>query len=353
MTLFKNRQLLINIFIGLGLISIPFLSSPDLGSGLEMLKIHGFQKSLFSYFFLLLFFYGNYYFIIPKFYITKRWLPLTLIIIICFLVVLKIPELVIGNRMGLPLHSVGKSIPPPLPQEHQRQNFIFNFFSREHYIYQFLGVFVLSLFLRINEHLNDMKNEKLISEVSYLKAQINPHFLFNTLNSIYALSLTKSDKAPNAILKLSDLMRHVVSESSQKYISLQKEVDYIKNFIDLQLLRLTENTLLDTNFTGDFKRYNIAPLLLISIIENAFKYGANANDISKIIINLSVNSNNLLILNVENMVVNTFNNNADSSTEKGLKNTIKQLKILYPHRHGLSIITENNKHKVNLTIQLE
>ncbi|MFD0988573.1 sensor histidine kinase [Mariniflexile jejuense] len=353
MSLLKNRQLVINIFIGLGLISIPFLSSPDLSNGWQMLQVKGFQKSLFSYTLLLLFFYTNYYLIIPKFYITKRWIVLTTTVIVSYLIILKLPDLILGSHPKLPFNPRISNSPSNLPPYLPKRNEIpfFNLFDKEHYLYQFLGVFSLSLFLRTHEHLNDVKNEKLTTEVSYLKAQINPHFLFNTLNSIYALALTKSDKTPNAILKLSDLMRHVVTESHQNNISLQKEINYIQNFIDLQKLRLTERTKLTTIFTGNFKKYQIAPLILISVIENAFKYGVSSEDASEINLSLSVNKNNLLTLNVENTIV--VKSNKNNSTEEGIKNTKKQLNIFYPNKHVLRIKTDKNTYNINLTIQLE
>ncbi len=347
-SIFKNRQLIINFLLGLGLISIPFLSSPDLGTGLQMLKVSAFQKSLLSYFLLLLFFYLNYYFFIPKFYVSKKWIFLCLGLAISYLAILKWPEILIPDSGKMPpMLANPYNIPPPFKPNDK--NIFFSFFSRDRYFFQFLGIFILSLFLRLDERLNKIKNEKLSTEVSYLKAQINPHFLFNTLNSLYALALTKSDKAPNAILKLSDLMRHVVTESNKDFIPLEKEVNYIKNFIDLQQLRLTENTQLVSRFSGDFKNKKIAPLLLISIVENAFKFGANADDASKIDIRLNVDDNNLLTLYVENSIVNT----AVISSEKGLKNTKKQLDILYPNSYKLTINEENNTHKVHLAIPLE
>lgn len=353
MPILKNRQLLINIFIGLGLISIPFLSSPDLSNGWQMLHVTGFQKSLFSYALLLLFFYINYYVIIPKYYISKRWFVLSLFVIVAYCIVLKLPELFLGNNPKPPFNPNINNTPLNLPPFHPNKNdtVFFKLFSRDHYLYQFLGIFSLSLFLRVNEHLNTVKNEKLTTEVSYLKAQINPHFLFNTLNSIYALALTKSDKTPNAILKLSDLMRHVVTESNQHYISLKKEVDYIKNFIDLQQLRLTNSTKLEANFTGNFEVYKITPLILISIIENAFKYGVSGDSNSKIILDLKVDHNNLLTLNVKNTIV-TFPN-MEASTAEGLKNVKKQLEIFYPNKHQLSITNDTKTYNVKLTIQLE
>ena len=344
----KNRQLRINLLIGLGLISIPFLSSPDLNEGIKMLGVKGFQKSLFSYFLLTVFFYVNYYAIIPKLYITKQWWWFVTIMVLSYVMILKLPEMIIGDFGRPPLEpAFNNELPPPPPK--RAENILLSFFSRDNYFFQFLGVLALSLFLRIDEHLNKIKSEKLATEVSYLKAQINPHFLFNTLNSLYALALTKSDKTPSAILKLSDLMRHAVTESNQNYIPLEKEIIYIKNFIGLQQLRLTNSTKLTTNFTGDFKNNTIAPMLLISIIENAFKYGANADDDSKILIDLNIDDNNLLTLNVENTVVNE----KMASSEKGLKNTKKQLRILYPNKHQLTINREDNIHKVHLSIQLK
>ncbi|WP_052825748.1 sensor histidine kinase [Neotamlana nanhaiensis] len=354
-SILKNKPLLVNLLIGIGLISIPFLASPDLSSGFDMLSVKGFQQSLLSYTLLVIFFYVNYYVIIPKLYITKKWLLFALTMIVCYLIILKLPQALIQDfnapPFNPPVNNPFQNTPPPV-NGFKKHPFV-GLLSRDNYVFQFFGVFILSLFLKFNEHLNEIKNEKLTTEVSYLKAQINPHFLFNTLNSLYALALTKSDKAPNAILKLSDLMRHVVSESNKDYISLEKEIKYIKNFIDLQQLRLNENTKLITNFKGDFNRCKIAPLLLISFIENAFKYGVNTTESSQIFINIEVDHTKLLTLNVENTIVAVANSEVNKPTEKGLKNTKKQLKYLYPNKHDLLISKEADKFRVHLTIQLE
>jgi sensor histidine kinase YesM len=189
------------------------------------------------------------------------------------------------------------------------------------------------------------------AQLGSLKSQINPHFLFNTLNSLYALALTKSSKTPEAILKLSGLMRYVVTESSQKYIQIEKEVDYIRNFIELQRLRLAENVELICHLDGDYRNLEITPLILISIIENAFKYGLDLDAHSKISISVCIEKGKL-ILNVENSIAKRIADKTVSSTELGLANTRKQLRIFYPEKHVLTIEHIGGQYKVNLEIQL-
>lgn len=341
-----NRQFSINLLLGVGLISIPFLTSPDLSSGMQMLEVPPFQRSFLSYFLLLIFFYLNFYVLVPKFYFTKKWGWLLFIAAVYYVLILKVPEVLIQDKL-----------PPTKPNENfllpmHKPNMVWaeRIFSRDHYFFQFIVVFLLSSFLKIDEQLHEIKKEKLTTEVSFLKAQINPHFLFNTLNSLYALTLTKSDEAPAAILKLSNLMRHVVTESNQDYVSLQNEIKYIQDFINLQKLRLTENISLTTQFSGDFSNCKIAPLLLINFIENAFKYGVNAEDEAKIVVDIYVNKQKTLTLRVENTIVKTANKQA---TQQGEKNAQKRLETLYPKKHTLHISKNKTDYAVVLTLQLK
>lgn len=341
-----NRSLIINILLGLALISIPFLTSPDVTTGLQLFNIPPFQKTLVSYILLVVFLYLNYYLLVPKFYLQKKWLLYFIIVVLCYVIILKVPSLFIKTQQGNPFA-------PPPPPGFSNGKTPLGVFSKDSYFFQFLVTFLLSLFFRIEENLNKVKNENLASEASYLKAQINPHFLFNTLNSLYALALTKSKKAPDAILKLSNLMRYAVSENNQTRISLQKEIAYIKDFISLQKLRLTKNVTLSTNFSGNFSETQIAPLILINFIENAFKYGANNEETSTILINIHVDQEKTLFLNVENTIVDTPKN-FEKSTKKGLENTQKRLQILYPNKHNLVISTTTKPtYQVALTIELE
>ncbi len=348
---YPNQKLLINVLIGLGLISIPILTSPDVNAGFELFFIRPFQRNFISYILLTFFFFCSYYYIIPQFYFKKRWVFLFFILIAGYLLVIEFPQLIISdssfsntlNRLSRPPNSIN---------DQDGFNPLSLFISSQNHFLQYFGIFFLSLFLRVNERLNEIKNDKLIAEISYLKSQINPHFLFNTLNSLYALALTKSNKAPEAILKLSNLMRYVVAKSAENYISLDREVNYIKDFIDLQQLRLTDKTKLITYFKGDFKSYKITPLVLICIIENAFKYGADVENSSEIIVSLVV-ENNTLQLKVDNTIVDSETQKKSLSTEQGLKNTKKQLDLFYQNKYNITIKNDFKNYKVNLEIQLK
>lgn len=349
MELFENkRQLLINILIGVIFISIPFLSSPDLKSGGDMLKLAPFQHTLISYLLLLLFLYFNYYYLVPKFYIKKQWLILIGFLIGCYLIVYFLPTLIIPTK---DLFRQGK---PPMPfpiEPHKKMPFMF--FSKDNYLFHFLLVFALSLHLRINDFLKQIKTEQLTSEISYLKAQITPHFLFNTLNNIYALTLKKSDQAPDAILKLSNIMRYVVTESDQETVNVLDEIEYIKDYIELQKIKLTKNTNLIFKVDTIPNHLKIAPILLIIFIENAFKYGISQNEKSKINILISFKEPNILTLFVENNVYYTNNVFDKNSTKEGLKNTKKRLEYLYPKTHKLNIVETLEKYTVKLELKLD
>ena len=130
----------------------------------------------------------------------------------------------------------------------------------------------------LNERVQrDLENQRLSAELAFLKSQINPHFLFNSLNSIYSLAYQKSDMTPEAILKLSEIMRYMLYESNDNKVELAKELQYLQNYIDLQKIRFGDKAFVDLKITGEVGDQKIVPLLLIAFIENAFKHGV-AND---------------------------------------------------------------------------
>jgi hypothetical protein len=120
---------------------------------------------------------------------------------------------------------------------------------------------------------SNLENEKLISELAFLKSQINPHFLFNSLNNIYSLAYQKSEKTPEAILKLSEIMRYMLYESNEDKVALADEIRYLENYIELQKLRFKDNTFIKFEISGEVQTQKITPLVLISFVENAFKHG--------------------------------------------------------------------------------
>ncbi|WP_298780917.1 sensor histidine kinase [uncultured Polaribacter sp.] len=191
--------------------------------------------------------------------------------------------------------------------------------------------------------------QKINSELSFLKAQLNPHFLFNTLNSIYSLANKKSDNTTVAIVTLSELMRYMIYEAKEEFISLEKEIDYIKNYISLQLLRLKDSSGVKINIHGNLN-YKIEPLLLISFIENAFKYGTDYRGKTDIRVVISIN-NNELELKVYNL--SSLQNSTNKNSGIGLENIKNRLNLLYPNTHTLEIKNTKEAFEVNLKIKLK
>jgi len=196
----------------------------------------------------------------------------------------------------------------------------------------------------------EIENEKLSAELLFLKSQINPHFFFNTLNSIYYLAQTKSDQSPIAILKLSEIMRYIIYEAVREKVPLRKELDYIQNYIDLQLLRLNENMKIEFIVKLDRENLLIGPMLLIPFVENAFKHGIDYAQNSTITITATT-QNAKLTFSVTNPKVQQSRINLVSSGV-GLKNVKKRLDLLYPNSHSL-IINQGLNFTVELTINLE
>jgi len=217
-----------------------------------------------------------------------------------------------------------------------------------HNFFLFFAVFFFSLLLRIALQWRQAQKEKLDAELSYLKAQINPHFLFNTLNSIYSLAIDKSDNTAPAVAKLSGMMRYVITDTAKEFVPLEKEIAYIKNYIELQRIRFGETIHLFFDVNGNPSGKQIAPLLLIPFIENAFKYGVNAEENSTIRIHIFIDENKLN-MEVQNNKVNVQMKHEDK-TGTGIANTQSRLQLLYPARHFLKITDIEKEFLVSLTL---
>ncbi|MCB4809459.1 sensor histidine kinase [Tamlana sp. 62-3] len=194
-----------------------------------------------------------------------------------------------------------------------------------------------------------IESEKVNSELSFLKAQLNPHFLFNSLNSIYSLAHKQSKDTTNAIVILSDLMRYMIYETNKDLVPLEKEIEYIKNYVSLQLLRLKDSSNVKLNIHGNLK-FSIEPLLLISFIENAFKYGTDFTGKTNVNIKITIDEE-LLTFNVFNSVTHQQPKTKDSGV--GLENIKNRLNLLYPNKHNIVIKNEKNSYEVNLTLKLK
>lgn len=196
-----------------------------------------------------------------------------------------------------------------------------------------------------------LQRDNLTLELNALKAQINPHFLFNTLNNIYSLALRKSEKTPDMVLKLSDMMRYVLYECNAGRVALEREIQFISNYIELERIRHGEHVSINFSLTGNPEDYRIEPLLLIPIVENSFKHGLNAQ-MEKGFVDVRLNIlNGRLRLNV----LNSVPINGSFLKEMGgigLDNMQKRLDLIYPEKHQLKIAALQNSYKVDLELNL-
>jgi two-component system, LytTR family, sensor histidine kinase LytS len=191
-------------------------------------------------------------------------------------------------------------------------------------------------------------------ELKHLKAQLNPHFLFNTLNNLYGLSVAQSKRLPELMLKLSDLLRYSLYQTNQNYVSLEKELGYISNYLELEKIRLDNKTQIDYQTTGDFSGLYIAPLMLISFIENSFKHYSIARNQQAYVNILFVFGDNALHLIICNSLDPTLYTERKNPQGKGigLTNVKQRLDLLYPRKYTLLITHEPHCYQVDLKIDL-
>lgn len=189
--------------------------------------------------------------------------------------------------------------------------------------------------------------EKAQAELAFLKAQINPHFLFNTLNNIYSLAITNSTHTASSIMKLSNILRYVTDEVKQDHVPLQQEIDCIQDYIDLQQLRLGKKTIVTFNITGNTAPLSIAPLVLMTFVENAFKHGISNHQASSIDISLEAGSQTI-VFRCSNAL---FPRKQTDRTGIGIANTRQRLEHLYDGKHQLTIGTDNNRYTVVLVLE--
>lgn len=193
------------------------------------------------------------------------------------------------------------------------------------------------------------------AELQYLKAQINPHFLFNTLNNLYGLSLEASKKVPGMILKLSDILSYSLYESAVDRVSLDKEIQLIQDFIALEMERYGDRMKIDFDLDEEVdEQVEIAPLLLIPLVENAFKHGVKeATEAIPIRIHLS-QTKSALLFEVQNQISEAFFTPPQNPKQGlGLKNLKRRLDLLYPNKHQLETYREADQFVAKLKIQLD
>ena len=191
--------------------------------------------------------------------------------------------------------------------------------------------------------------EKLEAELNLLKAQVHPHFLFNTLNNLYALTLKKSEKSPEVVLKLSEILDFMLYHSNKDIVELEREIKLVNNYIGLEKLRYGERLKIDFEITGSLQNKHVAPMIIFPLVENCFKHGVSStNQRSWIKLLLNVSSNQMKFI-AENSKVSAANLNKGGL---GLNNLKKRLELIYTDQYNIKIEEEETKFKVTLDLSL-
>ncbi|MCG8309756.1 MAG: histidine kinase, partial [Cytophagales bacterium] len=238
----------------------------------------------------------------------------------------------------------------------------FNPFRRMRMYYAFVQMFAIyflstafktsQIALQREREASELKSENLNSELKFLRSQINPHFLFNALNNIYSLSVIRSEKTPDNILKLSGMLRYIIYDCNSDRVPLEKEINYINNYIDLQKLKDDQITNIDVDFGRADPKSMIAPMIFIPFIENSFKH-SKIEDVELGWIKISIESaNNHLLFRVENSLPKEHYTK-DKVGGVGLENVKRRLELLYPNAHRLRINTTEDKFQVELEVTLD
>lgn len=238
---------------------------------------------------------------------------------------------------------------PILPTEF----YMVSFTDWEVVIAIFMIYLVLTTLIKLSKSwyvLQQVEKEKLNIELNSLKTQINPHFLFNSLNSIYSQALVKSDETAHTVLELSDLLRYMLYEVGEDQVELAKEVEMLENYIELQKLRVENAHHINFKVSGELDGVKIAPLLVFPLVENAFKHGLKGDsDNAYVDIQLTINGG------IEFEIKNNIGQVDDMEKGKyggiGLENVRRRLELIYPDRHQLYIQRTNNEFHVKLTLQ--
>jgi len=300
-------------------------------------------KELINIIFFAVIVYINLLFLIPSYLSTKNFFY--------YLISLAITAAILTPIKTLVLYLI--SFNEPMLQA--------NFIENQAYIFMssyFIGISA-TIYHIINDWLinqrekKELKSQTLQSELKFLKSQINPHFLFNTLNSLYALTIKKSDLAPEIVLKLSEMMRYMLYECNEKEVPLEKEINYIKNYLELEKIRHGSDCKILFNIEGQLENRFIAPLMFIPFIENSFKHGLNKQlGDTYVHIDMKIEGEEIIML-----IENSKSHSVPSTHKKrsggiGLVNIKRRLELLYPGKYLLEINENPNNYLVNLSIQL-
>jgi two-component system LytT family sensor kinase len=286
--------------------------------------------------------YLNLHYFLPKYLMQKHYLRYFTAVIVSILVYLFLQSAFDYYLYGYIIGPMGNS--------DLLEALSYNFLSTLWYLALMLALKLSMDWYAQQRILQKIMVEKLQAEVNFLRSQVNPHFLFNILNNLYALTLKKSDLAPDVVLKLSEMMEYMLYDSDDATVLLEKEINYLNTYIDLEKLRLGSDSNIALQVTGDANGKQIAPHLLLPLVENAFKHGISKQT-ENAWLHGSLNiSQSALKMSVENSKPASAHQITKGGI--GLDNLRKRLELLYPAKHMLVIADKGSSYIVNLEIQL-
>jgi sensor histidine kinase YesM len=339
----KNRlnTIAVHIVIWTLLFLVPYLSTYRvIHKFLPKAPLYTYAPMVVLSSFLITIFYVNYFLLIPKYLLERRYGRYAVMLGLCLGLGLS-TSVLIFELFGFDPAMIDKANPilatiSPIAQANA-------------FLMLIIGI-VTSILLAMNNRLKQTEEEKLSAQIASLQSQINPHFLFNTLNNIYATAIDTSPQTAEMVAQLSEMMRYSMRDIQKDLVDLGEEIGYIDNYIALQQMRLDRKVKLDYLQEGNFSGFEIAPMLLISFIENAFKHGVNAEEHSHISIRISMRGHTL-DLHVRNNKVHV---QSETSVHSGLgiANTRSRLKLIYPRTHVLTIQETDATFDVSLQITL-
>lgn len=334
----------IHIFFCVFILSIPLLSHFNSSNAYDL---QFYPAYLVRTMMMIIMFYVNYFILIDRFLFRKQILYYILLNIGLVVLLLLIQTVTLdfilphprpkrmveminemqGNQ-GMQFQKGNRQGPPDNFDMRRWTDLMFSFLV----IGLSVALKVTSRWYRDSINLETMKSTKLEADLRNLRNQLNPHFLFNTLNNIYSLIGINKEKAQDAVLRLSNLLRYVLYEENEKFVPIDKELDFTRNYIDLMKLRLTSRVKLTVDIKNDGSNDRIASLLFMTLIENAFKHGINSNNDSFIDINILAEKEKGVICTVENSLSETDRLESKNSGI-GLSNMSQRLNLLYPDAH--------------------
>ena len=343
--MYKNKKIIIlsHLLVWLLLFSTPYILSYGQEQDINRLIAHFWIPLVFS----AIIFYLNYFFLIDRFLFPKKMVPFIIIntiIIISFILIKEYIEDVYFQDI---IKNAADS------NEDKRPRFKMGIYIQ---LLSYMAPLLFSIaikstkrWIKTEAERKEAINFKLKSELQHLHYQLQPHFFFNSLNNIYALVDISPEQAKTSIHSLSKLMRYMLYETNVESLPLAKEIDFMKKYIDLMKLRVSDKTVVTYNFPSEETGIKIAPLLFISLIENAFKHGVSSSKESTIQINMTTDEKTVLFT-IEN---DDFPKKTDdkSGSGIGIPNVEKRIELLYPNKNSFKTFVKDNRFIAQLEIE--